>query len=49
PIICRNMVNGSIIWTDEHKSYSSLARNGFWHGTVCHKYEFVNKSNGVNT
>ncbi|KCZ81497.1 hypothetical protein H312_01075, partial [Anncaliia algerae PRA339] len=49
PIICRNVVNGSIIWTEEYKSYSSLARNGIWHGTVCHKYEFVNKSNGVNT
>ncbi|KCZ79653.1 hypothetical protein H312_02959 [Anncaliia algerae PRA339] len=40
---------GSVIWTDEHKSYQRLNKNGFLHQSVCHKYEFINKTNGVNT
>ncbi|KCZ82000.1 hypothetical protein H312_00482, partial [Anncaliia algerae PRA339] len=43
------VIPGSDIWTDEHKSYSSLFKICFHHITVCHKYEFVNKTNGVNT
>lgn len=49
PIICHNVVNGATIWTDEHKSYSALAKNGFIHQTVCHKYSFINKQTGANT
>ena len=49
PIICDNVGNGSIIYTDEHRSYSSLNNLGFFHGIVCHKYEFVNSESGVNT
>jgi transposase-like protein len=42
PIICDRVVMGSVIHTDEHRSYSSLNRNGYYHNTVCHKYNFVN-------
>lgn len=49
PIIQDNVATGSIIWTDEHKSYSSLSKKGYTHGTVCHKREFVNQETGVNT
>lgn len=38
----------SIIWTDEHRSYSCLKEKGFLHETVCHKYQFVTVE-GVNT
>lgn len=48
PIICRNVANNTIIWTDEHRSYSSLSNYTFLHETVCHKYEFITE-NGVNT
>ncbi|KCZ79342.1 hypothetical protein H312_03264 [Anncaliia algerae PRA339] len=47
-IHCNN-VNGPTIWTDEHKSYSSLTKNGYFHQSVCHKYNFINKINGCNT
>ncbi|KAG0437537.1 hypothetical protein DMUE_3637, partial [Dictyocoela muelleri] len=49
PIICTQVANGSIIWTDEHISYSSLRTLGFVHSTVCHKYEFINSVSGTNT
>ncbi|KAG0423924.1 hypothetical protein DMUE_6117 [Dictyocoela muelleri] len=49
PIICSQVAPGSIIWTDEHRSYSQLNSLGFWHDTVCHKYEFINSSTGTNT
>lgn len=49
PIICRQVAQHSIIWTDEHKSYGQLRNHNFTHGTVCHKYEFINHMNGVNT
>ncbi|KCZ79109.1 hypothetical protein H312_03508, partial [Anncaliia algerae PRA339] len=49
PIICSQVASGSIVWTDEHKSYASLYKNGFIHNSVCHKYEFVNKDDGTNT
>jgi hypothetical protein len=38
PIICRQVANNSIIWTDEHKSYSKLSELDFFHSLVCHKY-----------
>ncbi|KAG0429451.1 hypothetical protein DMUE_5742, partial [Dictyocoela muelleri] len=40
-IICDNVVSGSTIRTDEHRSYSSLSKLGYIHQTVCHKYNFV--------
>lgn len=49
PIICRNVVSGTKIWTDEHKSYNKLSDVGFFHDSVCHKYFFVNKDSGTNT
>ncbi|KCZ80958.1 hypothetical protein H312_01613, partial [Anncaliia algerae PRA339] len=49
PIICTQVANNSVIWTDEHRSYSNLRNYNFTHGTVCHKFEFVDNLNGVNT
>jgi transposase-like protein len=49
PIIISNVVSGSTIYTDEHRSYSALSTFGFEHGTVCHKYNFVDRVTGVHT
>jgi transposase-like protein len=49
PIITRQVAANSIIHTDEFSSYRCLSQNGFFHNTVCHKYEFVNHETGVNT
>ncbi|KCZ78688.1 hypothetical protein H311_00279 [Anncaliia algerae PRA109] len=49
PIICSQVSANSIIWTDEHRSYSNLNRYNYIHETVCHKYEFISHDNGVNT
>jgi transposase-like protein len=49
PIICEQVAPNSIIWTDEHRSYSCLSSFNFTHDTVCHKYQFINSTNGVNT
>ncbi|KCZ75286.1 hypothetical protein H311_03738, partial [Anncaliia algerae PRA109] len=32
-----------------HKNYTSLYKNGISQSLVCHKYEFINKTNGVNS
>ena len=49
PIIQDNVVPGSLVFTDEHKSYSGLSKLGFKHLTVCHKKMFVNKESGAHT
>lgn len=49
PIICSQVSSHSKIHTDEHGSYRNLRLFSYLHGTVCHKYEFVNRINGVNT
>ncbi|KAG0442117.1 hypothetical protein DMUE_0523 [Dictyocoela muelleri] len=49
PIICSKVAHESIIWTDEHRSYSGLRGLGFEHSTVIHKYEFINRATGANT
>lgn len=49
PIICSQVLNNSIIWTDEHKSYARLKDLNFIYGTVCYKYQFVNYLTCVNT
>lgn len=49
PIICSQVAPYSVIWTDEHRSYSRLRNFDFFHGTVCHKFEFINNLTGVNT
>lgn len=41
PLICNNVISGSTIYTDEHRAYYSLTSNGYVHGSVCHKYHFV--------
>ena len=48
PIIQKYVYSGSVIWTDEHRSYGKL-KELFRHSTVCHKYEFINSLNGSNT
>lgn len=49
PIIQNNVAAGSEIHTDEHPSYSALEKLGYVHHTVCHKYEFINRTNNANT
>lgn len=49
PIICNQVAPHSKIWTDEHSSYNNLGNLEYVHESVCHKYEFVNSSTGVNT
>lgn len=49
PIIKNNVTRGSIIHTDELKSYLPLCNLGFQHFCVCHKYEFINKLTGAQT
>ena len=43
------MQNNSIIYTDEHRAYINLSNYNYEHQTVCHKYQFVNSTNRVNT
>lgn len=49
PIIQNKVLPNSTIWTDEHKSYCKLNELNYVHDTVCHKKEFINNENGVNT
>ena len=49
PIICSKVCPGSVIHTDEHKSYKTLEKLDFVHNSVCHKYNLVNPVNGVHT
>ncbi|KAG0437724.1 hypothetical protein DMUE_3528 [Dictyocoela muelleri] len=49
PIICSQVAANSIIWTDENRAYNNLKDFFNDHGTVCHKYSFINYDNGVNT
>ena len=48
-IILENVLNNTIIYTDEHKSYSKLSSLGYIRDIVCDKYEFVNSKTGTNT
>jgi transposase-like protein len=48
-IIKEHVIDGSTVYTDEHRSYIGLAREGYVHGTVCHKYNFVERATGVHT
>lgn len=48
-IIERVVRPGSFIYSDEWPSYNSLKQNNnFEFGSVCHKYNFVNPTNGVH-
>ncbi|KCZ80516.1 hypothetical protein H312_02078, partial [Anncaliia algerae PRA339] len=49
PIIQKIVIPGSTIFTDEHRSYSSLQHLGFTHLTVCHKYNFICPFSGAHT
>jgi len=49
PIIQKIVIPGSIIHTDEHKSYGVLTQKGYLHDTVCHKYNFKDPITGVHT
>ena len=48
PIIQDVVTQGSTIYHDDWPVYSHLEQEGFDHGTVVHKYEFVSKE-GVCT
>ncbi|KCZ74656.1 hypothetical protein H311_04376 [Anncaliia algerae PRA109] len=47
-IICENVINGSIIYTDKYKGYFKLGKFVLLHKSVFHKYNFVNPINGVH-
>ena len=49
PISQRIVIPGSIIHTDEHKTYRLLIEKGYIHDTVCHKYNFMDPITGVHT
>lgn len=49
PIILDVVLEGSVVHTDEHRSYFGLSELGFIHKTVCHKYQFVNQLTGAQT
>ncbi|KAG0419256.1 hypothetical protein EQH57_0551 [Dictyocoela roeselum] len=49
PILCSQVAANSIIWTDEHGAYANLKDLFEDHGTVIHKYQFINYDTGVNT
>jgi transposase-like protein len=49
PIIRSQVCANSTIHTDEHGAYFNLRSFFSEHGTVCHKYTFVNPVTGVNT
>ena len=48
PHIINQVAANTKIWTDEHGAYQSLNNRGFFHETVCHKYQFITNE-GVNT
>lgn len=49
PIIRNICRTGTIIWSDEWRSYNNIGDNNYDHLTVNHRYNFVNPVNGVHT
>ncbi|KCZ80069.1 hypothetical protein H312_02525 [Anncaliia algerae PRA339] len=43
PIICKRVIPGTTIHTDEHKTYSILSKIGFLHNSVCQSILFSTK------
>lgn len=49
PIICENVYSGDTILKDENKAYFNFIKYNFNRGTVCHKYNSVNRLLNVDT
>ena len=49
PFILENVKVGSVVMTDESRSYLKLSKYGYIHRTVCHKKEFVNHESNTHT
>ncbi|KCZ76961.1 hypothetical protein H311_02034, partial [Anncaliia algerae PRA109] len=49
PLLQWYVLHGTIIHGDEWSAYGNINSLGYVHKTICHKYEFVNKTNGVHT
>ena len=49
PIICRWILPGSIVHTDEWGAYNSLTGAGYTHNTVNHTIQFVEPLSGTHT
>ena len=48
PIILDQVLPNNIVWTYKPKAYHNFYKYSYQHGTVCHKYEFINHTNGSN-
>lgn len=48
-IIREHVRPNTIIYSDEWRAYANIGELEFIHGTVCHKYNFVNPITGVHT
>ncbi|KAH7825938.1 putative ISXO2-like transposase domain [Monocercomonoides exilis] len=49
PIIQANVIEGTMIYSDEWKAYQCLETLGYKHLTVCHKYNFRDPLTGTCT
>lgn len=49
PIICRHVIPGTQIHTDEARIYATLNQEGFEHRTVCHNDNYVDPVDGTHT
>jgi transposase-like protein len=49
PVIQRNIVAGSTIWSDEWAAYRTLNQHGYLHNTVNHSRYYVDPATGVHT
>ncbi|KCZ75893.1 hypothetical protein H311_03119, partial [Anncaliia algerae PRA109] len=46
-IICSQVADNSIIWTDKFRGYCNVNKKYFVQGTVFHKYEIINQLSDV--